>query len=187
VQPKGDGYEVISGNGKLLKAIGVIAGLGVAPNIELAQAAGLPVDNGVVVAEDLTAGHPDIYAAGDVANFQSALLGKRVRVEHEDNAVRMGAAAGLAMAGCGGPFTYHPYFYSDMFELGYEAVGDLDARLETFEDWREPFKEGVIYYMKEGKVTGVLLWNVWDKVNDARDLMAEPGPFKPADLVKRIT
>jgi hypothetical protein len=73
-------------------------------------------------------------------------------------------------------------FYSDLFELGYEAVGELNSKLETVADWEEPFKKGVVYYLDEGCVRGVLLWNVWDSVPQARALLSARGPFKAADL-----
>jgi hypothetical protein len=73
-----------------------------------------------------------------------------------------------------------------MFELGYEAVGELYSRLETYADWREKYKEGVLYYMNEGRVRGVLLWNVWGQVDEARKLIGEKGPFKPGDLKGRL-
>jgi hypothetical protein len=114
------------------------------------------------------------------------VLGRRVRVEHEDNANAMGKAAGRAMAGAEEPYTYVPFFYSDLFELGYEAVGALDTRLETVSDWVEPNRQGVIYYLGDRRVRGVLLWNTWDRVDDARALLSEPGPFSPCDLAGRI-
>ena len=91
----------------------------------------------------------------------------------------MGAAAGRNMAGAATPYTHLPFFYSDLFDLGYEAVGDLDAGLETVADWKEPHREGVVYYLGDGRVRGVLLWNVWEQVDAARRLIAEPGPFRP--------
>ena len=111
----------------------------------------------------------------------------RLRVEHEDNALTMGKAAGRSMAGDEAPYTHLPFFYSDLFDLGYEAVGLLDARLETFADWKDPNREGVIYYLDQGRVRGVLLWNVWGKVDDARTLIAEPGPHSRSTLLGRIT
>ncbi len=171
---------------KELTADVLVAGLGIVPNVEMAEQAGLRVDNGIVVDEWLRASHPDIYAAGDVANFPSAALGRHVRVEHEDAANTMGRAAGLAMAGQGAPYGHLPFFYSDLFELGYEAVGDTDARLETVADWKEPFREGVVYYLADGRVRGVLLWNTWGQVDHARALIAQPGPFRPADLKGRL-
>jgi 3-phenylpropionate/trans-cinnamate dioxygenase ferredoxin reductase component len=90
------------------------------------------------------------------------------------------------MAGQGGPYSHLPFFYSDLFELGYEAVGDLDARLETVSDWKELNREGVIYYMKHGRVRGVLLWNTWGQVDAARRLISDPGPFRPGDLKGRL-
>src|SRR5206468_1153756 len=164
----------------------VVAGLGIQPNIDLAKSAGLKVTDGIVVDEFLRATHPDIYAAGDVAAFLNPALSKRIRVEHEDNANTMGRHAGRNMAGKSEPYNHLPFFYSDLFELGYEAVGELDARLETVADWKTPFREGVIYYLREGRVRGVLLWNVWGQVDAARQLIAEPGPFRPEDLKGKL-
>jgi NADPH-dependent 2,4-dienoyl-CoA reductase/sulfur reductase-like enzyme len=171
--------------GASLVVDGVVAGLGVQPNSELAQAAGLTVDNGVVVDALLRTSAPDIYAAGDLARYPDPLFGMR-RVEHENQANQQGKRAGRAMAGDAKPYKHIPFFYSDLFDLGYEAVGDLDARLETVADWKDPFREGVIYYLGEGRVRGVLLWNVWDQVKEARKLLADAGPFTPEALHGRL-
>jgi len=140
----------------------------------LAEQAGLRVENGIVVDELLRTSVPEIFAAGDVANFFNPALGMRMRVEHEDNATTMGAAAGKAMAGQGTPYTHLPFFYSDMFAPGYEAVGELDPRLEVISDWKDPFKEGTVYYLKDGKVRGVLLWGIFGKVDEARARIGRP-------------
>jgi len=158
-------------HGKDIPVDVVVAGLGIQPNVELAEQAGLRVENGIVVDELLRTSLADIFAAGDVANFFNPALGVRMRVEHEDNANTMGAAAGRSMAGKGTPYTHLPFFYSDLFALGYEAVGELDPRLETQAVWKERFREGVIYYLKDGKVRGVLLWNTWGQVDNARALI----------------
>jgi NADPH-dependent 2,4-dienoyl-CoA reductase/sulfur reductase-like enzyme len=165
---------------------GVIAGIGVEPNVELAQAAGVVVENGIRVDASLRTNLPNIYAAGDVANFHNPDLDTWLRVEHEDNANTMGDMAGRSMAGEVVSYRHLPSFYSDLFELGYEAVGELDSRLELVADWHEPYREGVVYYLRERRVRGVLLWNVWDQVDAARRLIAETGPFKAADLKGRI-
>jgi hypothetical protein len=99
----------------------------------------------------------------------------------------MGRVAGENMAGGEAPYDYLPFFYSDLFDLGYEAIGMLDARLETFSDWVEPFKKGVIYYMEAGRVRGVLLWNVWDKVDAARELVQSGAQYRREDLAGRLT
>ncbi|HLX69378.1 MAG TPA: FAD-dependent oxidoreductase [Verrucomicrobiae bacterium] len=173
-------------NGKEIPGAGIVAGLGIQPNIELAQAAGLKVENGIIVNEQLQTSKPEIYAAGDVAQFHNPALGKSIRVEHEDNANTMGRAAGRNMAGRLEPYHHLPFFYSDLFDLGYEAVGELDSRLEVFVDWKTQFREGVIYYLQNSRVRGVLLWNVWGQVDAGRKLIAEPGPFKPDQLKGRI-
>jgi 3-phenylpropionate/trans-cinnamate dioxygenase ferredoxin reductase subunit len=164
----------------------VVAGLGIVPGVELAERAGLRTDNGILVDAFCRSSHPDIFAAGDVANFANPALGTRLRVEHEDNANTMGRTAGLNMAGTATRYDHLPFFYSDLFELGYEAVGDVDARLETVADWKEPFREGVIYYLKSGRVRGALLWNTWGQVDHARALIAQPGPFQAKDLKGRL-
>lgn len=127
---------------------GVVARVGIEPNVELAQAAGLAVKNGIIVDEFLRTSHLDIHAAGDVAAFFSPALGTRIRVEHQDNANFMGQLAGRNMAGKFEPYHHLPFFYSDLFELGYEAVGEVDSRLETFADWKRHNEEGVIYYLQ---------------------------------------
>jgi NADPH-dependent 2,4-dienoyl-CoA reductase/sulfur reductase-like enzyme len=153
----------------------------------LASQAGLSVDNGIVVDEQLRTSHPDIYAAGDVANFHSFLLAKRTRVEHEDNANVMGELAGRNMAGQSDAYRHLPFFYSDLFDLGYEAVGELDASLDIVEDWKEPFRKGVVYYLRDGYVRGVLLWNTWGQVPVATDLIAEKATHSRETLAGRIT
>lgn len=173
-------------NGRSLNVQGIVAGIGVTPNTDLAKAAGLEVDNGIRVNESLQTSDPHIYAAGDVANYPDALLGTHRRVEHEDAANSMGKTAGQAMAGAAVTYDYSPMFYSDLFDLGYEAVGELDARLEIVADWQEPYQKGVIYYLRDNLVRGVLLWNTWDQVDAARALIAERTPLSRADLAGRL-
>jgi len=179
-------YLVRTTNGRELRVDGVVAGIGIQPNVEIAQAAGLKVDNGIVVDEFLRTSDLDIYAAGDVANFHNPALNKRIRVEHEDNANTMGEVAGRNMAGAGVSFDHLPFFYSDLFELGYEAVGEVDARLEMVADWKDEFHEGVVYYLAAGRVRGVLLWNTWGQVDAARSLIQEKGPFSAESVKGRL-
>jgi 3-phenylpropionate/trans-cinnamate dioxygenase ferredoxin reductase subunit len=186
LERRGTRVELRTRGGRELLVDGVIAGIGIEPNTTVARAAGLEVDNGIVVDALLRTSHPDIYAAGDVANFANPTLGKRMRVEHEDNANTMGRHAGRNLAGDHTPYEHLPFFYSDLFDLGYEAVGELDARLEIVADWKEPFREGVLYYLRDGRVRGVLLWNVWGQVDAARGLIAERGPFRSSELIGRL-
>jgi 3-phenylpropionate/trans-cinnamate dioxygenase ferredoxin reductase component len=187
VQKEGDRIAVRTGSGRTFEADGVVAGIGIHPNLDLAKEAGLKVDDGIVVNERLETSAPDIYAAGDAANFFHFALEKRTQIQHEDNAVQMGKVAGRNMAGASESYTHTPMFYSDLFELGYEAVGEMNSKMETISDWQEePFKKGVVYYMEDGRVRGALLWNVWEKVDEARDLMKEKGPFGAKDLRGKI-
>ncbi|MFK2877574.1 NAD(P)/FAD-dependent oxidoreductase [Rhodanobacter hydrolyticus] len=184
--PTDGGVELELSDGNLLRVEAAVAGLGVTPNIALAEQAALKVDNGIVVDTQLRSSDPDIWAAGDIANFYNPALDRRLRVEHEDAAVSMGRHAGRAMAGIAGNYDTLPFFYSDLFDLGYEAVGLLDTRLQVVEDWREPYREGVVYYLERDRVRGVLLWNTWGQVDAARALIAEPGPFDATSLRGRL-
>ena len=188
VQKEGDRIVVRTGSGRAFETDGVVAGVGIHPNLDLAKEAGLNVEDGILVNERLESSTPDIYAAGDAANFFHFALEKRTRVQHEDNAVQMGKVAGHNMAGASESYTHIPMFYSDLFELGYEAVGEMNSKMETISDWQEePFKKGVVYYMEDGRVRGVLLWNVWEKVDEARELMKAKGPFTEKELKGKIT
>ncbi len=180
------GFTLATGRGQL-RADAVVAGLGIVPNDALAANAGLAVDDGIVVDERLRTSDPAIFAAGDVARFPSAALGGTSRVEHEDNANRMGREAGRQMAGADGAYRHLPFFYSDLFDLGYEAVGVLDSRTEVVADWKEPLRTGILYYLSEGRVRGVLAWGVFGKMDAARALIAERGPVTREALRGRIT
>lgn len=183
---QGEEFVLHTSRNRQVVVDGVVAGLGIQPNVELAEQAGLTLENGIYVDELLRTSQPGIYAAGDVAMFYSLELGRNRRVEHEDNANVMGRTAGRNMAGAGEPYQYLPYFYSDLFELGYEAVGAVDSRLQVVSDWEEPFRKGVIYYMDRRRVRGVLLWNVWERVDAARDLIASMQEFRPEELKGRL-
>lgn len=180
----------VAGTPVALAGAGVVLGLGIEPNVELAQAAGLPVEDGVIVDRFLRTVDPAVFAAGDVASYPDGILGRR-RVEHVDQATVSGRAAGRAMAATltgrpPEPYVHTPFFYSDIFDLGYEAVGVLDARLTLVEDWAERDETGVVYYTDRDSLVGVLLWNVWDSTDAARALLSlyrEPGSLKdPAVL-----
>lgn len=169
-------------SGREFVADGVVAGLGIEPGTSLACSAGLKVENGIIVDAFLQTSAPDVFAAGDVAAFHNPALDQRMRVEHEDNANTMGKMAGRNMAGKRERYDHLPFFYSDLFDLGYEAVGELDSRLETVADWKTENREGVIYYLREGRIRGVLLWNTWGQVDAARELIASHRTYQAAEL-----
>jgi NADPH-dependent 2,4-dienoyl-CoA reductase/sulfur reductase-like enzyme len=171
-------------NGTSVDADVVVAGLGIEPTTDLAKAVGLEVDDGIVVDEYGRASRrEDVFAAGDVARFPVLALGGSRRVEHEDHANTHGQVVGANMAGAQQQYLHLPFFYSDLFDLGYEAVGDVDARLDTVEEWPEPNRKGVVAYVDgEGKARGFLLWDVWDKVDAARELIRAGAVLGSADL-----
>jgi NADPH-dependent 2,4-dienoyl-CoA reductase/sulfur reductase-like enzyme len=179
-------YELTTGKGLRLQSEIIVAGIGIQPDTSLAESAGLKTGNGIIVDEFLQTSATDVFAAGDVANFFCPALDKRIRVEHEDNANMMGEFAGINMAGTKQRYNHLPFFYSDLFDIGYEAVGEVDSRLDTFEDWKKEFEEGVIYYLQDRKVRGILLWNTWGQVENARALIEEKKVVSDDDLKGRL-
>ncbi len=139
-EKKNNGFVVHTENGEEIESDMLIVGIGINPEYELAATAKLRSNNGVVVNEYLQTSDPDIYAAGDNAAFPCRALGKVMRFEHWDNARSQGIQAGKNMAGAREPFDYLPYFFSDLFEFGYEAVGEVDSRFKTFAVWQEENK-----------------------------------------------
>lgn len=177
-----DGVTVTLDDGRTVAADGVVVGAGLQIETDRARSAGLEVDDGVLVDDRLRTSDPHVWAAGDVAQYPDRLLGSR-RVEHVDNATTMGRQAGRNLAGADEPYDHTPFFYSDLFELGYEAVGRLDASLETVEDWHaDDLGAGVVYYLDGGRVAGVLLWNVWDATDRAREVIATQTDVRPEAL-----
>jgi 3-phenylpropionate/trans-cinnamate dioxygenase ferredoxin reductase component len=182
------GFTVTTGEGRSIDADVVVAGLGIEPQTELAEAAGLPVENGIVVDDHgRVAGRDDLFAAGDVARFPAPALGTETRVEHEDHAKSHGKQVGANMAGADEPYEHLPFFYSDLFDLGYEAVGEVDSRLDTVAEWAEPYRKGVVAYVDDQRrPRGFLLWDVWGKVDDATALIRAGQPVDEAKLKELV-
>ncbi|MGZ4494436.1 MAG: NAD(P)/FAD-dependent oxidoreductase [Nocardioides sp.] len=132
----------------------VVVGVGAAPRTALAEAAGLAVDDGILVDEHLAASAPDVFAAGDVARAQHPVLGRRLRVEHWDNAIEQGKAVGRAMMGQDVSYDRMPYFFSDQYDLGLEYVGDVGP---------DGYDEVVLRGDVEGRVF-TALWLAGDRV-----------------------
>ena len=179
-----DPGSVTTKDGTSVDADVIVAGLGIVPATDLAETAGLEVDDGVLVDElGRAGGRDDVFAAGDVARFPVPALGGTRRVEHEDHANTHGRVVGANMAGAGQTYDHLPFFYSDLFELGYEAVGDVDSRLDTVAEWAEPNRKGVVAYVDgDGRARGFLLWDVWGKVDSARELISAGAVVDDADL-----
>ncbi|NTW45199.1 MAG: NAD(P)/FAD-dependent oxidoreductase, partial [Anaerolineaceae bacterium] len=90
------------------------------------------------------------------------------------------------MAGADEKYQHLPLFYSDLFEIGFEGVGEVDSRMDIVSDWQEPYRKGVLYYLKDQKLRGVLLSDVWKMADTARALIAEPGQFTKEELIGKI-
>jgi NADPH-dependent 2,4-dienoyl-CoA reductase/sulfur reductase-like enzyme len=188
IERNGDMVRLSTGDGRTLEADAVVAGLGIQPRVELAADAGLPVADGILVDDrGRVEGHERVFAAGDVARYPEAALGGARRVEHEDHAKSHGRQVGANMAGDDQPYDHLPFFYSDLFDLGYEAVGELDSRMQTIGDWTEPGQEATIYYLDStSRPRGVLVWNLFGRVDSARDLIRAAEPVEPGALLKRV-
>jgi NADPH-dependent 2,4-dienoyl-CoA reductase/sulfur reductase-like enzyme len=160
-------------DGATIEADLLVVGVGVAPNIALAEAAGLHLDNGVLVDENLRTSDPDIYAAGDIANQAHPVLGRRIRVEHWDTAIEQGKAAARNMAGEDTPYDRLPYFFTDQYDLGMEYVGSVgpdgydDVVLRGDPDGRV----FTAFWLRDGQVLAGMQVNDWDATDAIRDLV----------------
>lgn len=174
-------------DGASLEADFVVFGLGVEPSIALAEQAGLDTDGGILVDNRLTTTDAAIFAAGDVATYPDRILG-RWHAEHVDNANQMGATVGRIMAGSDDTYDHTPYFYSNVFDIAWKAVGKLDSSLEVVEDADPESGQGIYYYLEDDKVAGVLLLDLdADRLDEARAVLAESSPQSAETLVGRIT
>jgi 3-phenylpropionate/trans-cinnamate dioxygenase ferredoxin reductase subunit len=186
IEPGADGVGVRLGDGKVIDADFVVAGVGVQPRVALAEAAGLAVDNGILVDEHLRTSAPAIFAAGDVANVQHPFFGERVRVEHWHNALEQGPAAARAMLGREEPYDRIPYFFSDQYDVGMEYAGHARTWDRVVFRGDPAGGEFIAFWVAGDRVVAGMNVNVWDvtdaiqalvrsraRVDDAR--LADPG------------
>jgi 3-phenylpropionate/trans-cinnamate dioxygenase ferredoxin reductase component len=160
------------GDGSTVDGDLVIVGVGVAPRVELAETAGLAIDNGIVVDEQLRTSAPNIYAAGDVANAWHPLLGGRIRVEHWANALNQGPVAARNMLGANQPYDRIPYFFSDQYDLGMEYSGHAPAWERVVFRGEPDKREFIAFWLDDqGRVLAGMNANVWDVTQPIQDLI----------------
>jgi 3-phenylpropionate/trans-cinnamate dioxygenase ferredoxin reductase component len=175
--------EVVLSDGTVLPADLAVVGVGIAPATELAEAAGLAVDNGIAVDASLRTSNPDIYAAGDVASVAHPLLGKRIRVEHWSNALNGGKAAAHAMLGEPVSYDRIPYFFTDQYDLGMEYTGWVEPGGYDEVEWRGDKTSGafVVFWKRAGRALAGMHVNVWDAQDEIQSLVrAGHDPSRPA-------
>jgi 3-phenylpropionate/trans-cinnamate dioxygenase ferredoxin reductase component len=181
----GQAISVVLGDGSDVPATLIVVGIGITPNVALAEAAGLEVDNGIVVDEALRSSDPDVFAAGDVANAQHPLLGRRIRVEHWANALNQPAVAAKAMRSEPASFDVLPYFYTDQYDLGMEYVGYVGPGDDTHVVVRGDTagREFVAFWLDpQDRVQAGMNVNVWDVVDDVKALITANRPVDVASL-----
>ena len=187
IDERGEFVRARTHGGDTLTTQFVLADSGADPQTELADTAGLDTDNGIVVDERTRTSAADVFAAGDVAEFPYLTLGQLMRVECADHAAHHGYCAGENMGGAEVPYTWLPALWFQLFELRFEGVGDLDARLDTEEVWSEPGREGAVFYLRDDIVRGVLLCGQPDRIEAARALLRETRPTTPAERVEAVS
>jgi 3-phenylpropionate/trans-cinnamate dioxygenase ferredoxin reductase subunit len=183
---KGTAGGVRLADGTQIDADVVIAGIGITPNVELAAAAGLAVDNGVVTDERLRTSDPDVFAAGDVANAFHPLLGKHIRVEHWANARHQPVAAAKAMLGRDASYDRVPYFYTDQYDLGMEYAGYVEpgGYEEVVFRGDVPGREFIAFWLgDDGRVLAGMNVNIWD-VNEAIGALVRSGKPVSKDALR---
>nr|MBM4731311.1 FAD-dependent oxidoreductase [Prescottella equi] len=171
------------GDGTVLPADAVLVAVGAQPNIEIAEAAGLSVDGGVLVDGTLTTSDPHIVAVGDIAAQQHPLLGTRIRVEHWANALNQPAIAAATMLGHPVEFTNLPYFFTDQYDLGMEYVGWAPEYSRVVTRGDVAAREFLAFWLdEENRVLAGMNVNIWDVTDDIKALVAFSGPVDPDRL-----
>lgn len=176
VERSGDGVRLTLDDGTVDADL-LLVGIGAAPSTTLAEGAGLDVDNGVLVDEHLRTSAPDVLAAGDIANAWHPVLGRRVRVEHWDNAIEQGKAAARSMLGEDVSYDRLPYFFTDQYDLGMEYVGHADpAEVDEVVVRGDTTGDRVFtaYWVKDGVVAAGMHANDWDAIDGIRDQVGKP-------------
>ncbi|WP_329536026.1 FAD-dependent oxidoreductase [Streptomyces sp. NBC_01450] len=171
-------------DGRHLAADAVVVGIGITPNVQLAQEAGLDVQNGIVTDEHLRTSAADIYAAGDVANAYHPLLGRHLRVEHWANALHQPEVAALSMLGKDAVYDRLPYFYTDQYDLGMEYTGYTEPGGYDRVVFRgEPSERRFIaFWMAGNRVLAGMNVNVWDVIDPIRSLITSGSDIDDALL-----
>ena len=171
--------QVVLSDGDVHPADLVVIGVGVTPRVELAVAAGLKVDNGIVVDEQLCSSAPGVYAAGDVASAWHPHYGHHLRVEHWANALNQGLTAGANAAGGTTPYSRLPYFFSDQYDLGMEYVGYSDPTDTVAVRGSLADRQFIAFWHRDGVVTAAMNVNVWDVVEDLKAIVAAGRVLEP--------
>lgn len=166
---RGDGAvsAAVLGDGQAIACEMVVAGVGVQPATEMLAGSGLEVGDGVMVDAYLESNHPGIFAAGDVANYQDVIFGKRRRVEHWDNAVSQGQHCARTLMGERAAFKHVPYFFSDVFDLSYEYWGDSSGAEQVVHRGDFAEKSFSVWWLKQGKAVAAFTMNRPDEERDA--------------------
>jgi 3-phenylpropionate/trans-cinnamate dioxygenase ferredoxin reductase component len=163
--------RVLTRDGALIEADFVVVGVGVRPRVELAERAGLRIDNGIAVDERLQSSAPGVFAAGDVANARHPFYGRSIRVEHWANAIAQGAAAARSMLGGEDAFDEIPYFFSDQYEVGMEYGGWAETWDEVVFRGDVDAREFVAFWLEGDRVVAGMNVNVWDVNEPIRELI----------------
>ncbi len=164
----------------------IIVDLGGEPLVELAEAAGLGIDDGIVVDEFGRTSNEHVWAAGDVAEFPYLTLGQLMRVEGSDHADMHGRCVGANMAGAHKAYNHLPLKWFRVGDMQFEGVGELWARLDTELRWIEPGREGVLYYLRDDIIRGVMLINVHERLEWARGLIRGARPTTAAERASML-
>jgi 3-phenylpropionate/trans-cinnamate dioxygenase ferredoxin reductase component len=174
MQARGERGVVHLADGGSVEADLVVVGVGIAPETALAESAGLRVDNGVVVDERLRSSHPDVFAAGDVANAFHPTLGRHLRVEHWDNALEQGATAARNLLGADESYDHLPYFFTDQYDLGMEYVGNVgpDGYDEVVLRGDVEGRVFTAFWLRGGTVVAGMQANDWDAMDHVRRVVA---------------
>jgi 3-phenylpropionate/trans-cinnamate dioxygenase ferredoxin reductase subunit len=169
-------------DGTALECDFVVVGVGVTPRMELAERAGIPIDNGILVSQRLETSVPGVFAAGDVANAFHPFYGRKLRVEHWANALNQPATAARSMLGKPGAYDRLPYFFSDQYDVGMEYTGYAAEWDEVVFRGDPESLEFIAFWLKDGRVLAGMNVNVWDVTDPIKALIQSRAAIPPDRL-----
>ncbi|WP_308493426.1 NAD(P)/FAD-dependent oxidoreductase [Microbacterium terrisoli] len=174
---------VVLSDGTELPADVVVVGVGALPDVQLAEAAGIPVDDGILTDDTLATGVADVYAAGDVAAVPYRALGRRLRVEHFATALSQGPVAGRNMLGGNVPYGAVPFFFSDQYDVWMEYTGHNTGDTDTV--IRGDVADGrfVVFWLRGSQLVAAMNINIRGVPDIVTPLIAEGIPVDRAALV----
>ncbi len=174
--------EVVTASGASIPCDVAVVGVGIRPSVGWLEGSGIELANGVLTDEHCATSVPNVYAAGDLANWYHPRMRERLRVEHWDNAMHQGVAAAKSMLGSEEPYAPVPYFWSDQYDLNLQYVGHAATWDDVVLRGDVPGRSFSAFYLRDGRIAAALVVNRFKDLRPSRRLIEAMSPVDPAQL-----